>query len=55
MAKPKYCSSKDDCIAFDPESPECKKDQGCFTEENIRNYLEWCKRAIERCVEEEAS
>lgn len=46
------CSSKEDCIAFDAEDLECQKDQGCFTEENIRGYLDWCKRGFEQIERE---
>lgn len=48
-----YCSSREDCIAFCKDDAECQKEQGCFTKENVRNYLEWCNRTIERQIQEE--
>lgn len=42
-----YCSSKDDCVAFNPEDKECQRDNGCFTKENVEAYLEHCRRGIE--------
>ncbi len=47
------CADWDCCIAYDADSPECREDNGCMTPENIRAYLEWCKRAMENCVEDE--
>ena len=40
------CSDSENCVAYDPDNPECQKDNGCMTEENLKFYLEWVKAVL---------
>ena len=42
----KKCGDWENCVAYDKNSSECQKNNGCMTPENVKAYLEWAGNAL---------